>query len=106
MRSTTDEFDESWCENDLEREFLRTFNAVHDKIQENLHQASLLIEQACQLADDNGIPFKPKFPLCGFKMSYIPQSYEDKFPKLDRDFMNNLTDAYGGYEGWQTSQVC
>src|ERR1700723_2063982 len=81
--STIDPFDDAFCENDLEREFLKTFHAVHGKIQENLRQASLLIEEAVKLSEENGMPFRPKFNLCGFKMSYIPRSMEEKFPKLD-----------------------
>ena len=104
MTDDTEELD-----NELEKEFLQAYNDVHAEIQENLRQASLLIDKAVALAESRGVPFVPKFPLCSFTMSYIPQSYREKFSKLDTNFVHDLTDAHGywkDYGGWQTSQTC
>lgn len=96
----------SIVENQLETDFEKAFNEVHDQIQLKLTQAAKLIEEAVKLSEDSGVPFKPEEPLTFVRPSYIPRSMEKKFPDIDQDFVAELTDAYGYDAGWQWSQVC
>lgn len=100
----------------LEREFTETFNKVNPEIQDKLDKAEILIKEAVALSEAHGVPFRPQKSILGFKMSYIPHSFQEKFPSPNEDnyyddwwdFWTSLTDAHGGgeYDGWQTSQVC
>lgn len=91
----------------LEKEFTEVFEKVHPQIQEKLAQAAKLIDEACALAEEHGVPFRPKVA-APFRMSYIPDSLQEKFPDFDQDIWSQITGAYGGgdYTGWQQSQVC
>lgn len=98
---------ESFASNELEKEFEKQFNLVHGKIQENLREASRLIDEAVALSDKYGIPFRPKVRH-PFRMSYLPESMNELFPNIDHEFVTELTGAHGYWEygGWQTSQTC
>lgn len=88
--------------------FEETFNSIESQIQEKMAAAAKLVREATSLSEQHGIPFRPKVGT-PFKMSYIPDSFEKKFPEVSGDYAwNDLTDAYGGgdYTGWQQSQVC
>lgn len=87
--------------------FEQTFNAVHDQIQEKVAAAAKMLGEATVLAEKHGIPFRPNVGT-PFRMSYIPDSFSEKFPKVaDGWDWCDLTDANGGeYSGWQASQTC
>lgn len=89
--------------------FEQTFNAVHDQIQEKVAAAAKLLNEATALSEKHGIPFRPKVGM-PFRMSYIPDSFADKFPEVSEshDDWCDLTNAHGGgdYTGWQASQTC
>ena len=90
------------------KQFEQTFNSVHDQIQAKMAEASKLISEATKLAEEHGIPFRPNRGT-PFRMSYIPDSFEEKFPEVkDGDDWQDLTNAHGGwdYTGWQQSQTC
>ena len=95
------------CDNEMEEEFLKTFNSIHDEIQSKLAAAAKLINEAEALSEAHGIPFRPDETIMFCEPSYIPESLQEKFPELNIDFWTEITGAYGyGYSGWQQSQVC
>jgi uncharacterized protein (DUF302 family) len=94
-------------ETDLEKEFERVFDEVHPQIQDKLAQAAKLIREAEALSEKHGIPFRPKEEIMFCRPSYLPDSLNEKFPDLDSEFWNAVTDAWAyDYQGWQQSQVC
>lgn len=95
-------YEEEW------NKFERTFKDVHDQIQAKMAEASKAIREATALAEEHGIPFRPKIGT-PFRMSYIPDSFSEKFPDVSRsDDWQDMTNAWGGgdYTGWQQSQTC
>lgn len=98
----------SKTEEELEQEFITLYNVVHPQIQEKLAAAVKLIDEAEALAEEHGIPFRPKQDIMFCNPSYIPASLDEKHPELERDFICDFTGAYGNddYPGWQQSQTC
>lgn len=95
-------YEEEW------NRFEQTFNSIHDQIQGKIAAAAKLLDEATDLAEEHGIPFRPKVGM-PFRMSYIPDSFEEKFPEVKNgDDWYDLTNAHGGYDytGWQASQTC
>jgi hypothetical protein len=92
----------------MEAEFQKVFDEHHPEIQAKIAAAAKLLAEAEELAEKHGLPFRPKTSVLGFRMSYIPESLDQKFPELEQDFWSHVTGAYGGYDyaGWQSSQVC
>lgn len=91
----------------LENEFQKVFEEVNPLIQSNLKEAARLINEAVALSEKSGVPFRPKDKLAWIAPSYIPKSFRDKFPHVEQDFVEQVTDSYGGYyKGWQYSQTC
>lgn len=92
----------------LETEFRATFEKVHPEIQAKLEEAARLINEACALAEEHGVPFRPKKRLVFIAPSYIPRSFAQKFPELyeEYDLWADITGAHGSDEGWQYSQTC
>lgn len=85
----------------LEQLFRDTYQVVNAQIQEKLSQATELINQAQNLSEQNGVPFNAGgLPSV---ISYIPDSLQEKFGELDRGTINDISDTYGEYAGWQTS---
>ena len=97
-------------EEEIEKEFESVFNTVHPQIQEKLAAAAQLINEAEALAEEHGIPFRPKHDIMFCNPSYIPTTLREKFPEVEMDYISHLTEAYGdteyGYNGWQQSQTC
>lgn len=90
----------------LEAEFQQVFEQVHPLIQANLAEAARLINEAVSLSEKSGVPFCPKEKLTWIKPSYIPKSFREKFPNVEKDFVEQVTDSYGWHDGWQYSQTC
>ena len=88
--------------------FEETFNSIHAQIQAKMAEANRAIKEATALAEEHGIPFRPQYGT-PFRMSYIPDSFSEKFPEVsESDGWQDLTNAHGGYDytGWQQSQTC
>jgi hypothetical protein len=90
--------------------FEETFNTIHPQIQAKLAEAAKALREATTLAEKHGIPFRPQVGT-PFRMSYIPDSFEEKFPEVSKDgdyAWSDLTNAHSGgdYAGWQQSQTC
>lgn len=92
----------------LEKEFEDLATSVGLEIQDKITQAEKLLNEACALADEHGIPFFTSVSLLG--QPYVPEKFETKWCDLDRDFVTDLTEVMsndlGSAYGWQTSQVC
>lgn len=89
-------------------QFRQSFDEHHPEIQAKLAAAGKLIAEAEEIAEKHGLPFRPKAALLGFRMSYIPDSMEKKWPGLESDDWTEIANAWGGYDysGWQASQTC
>jgi hypothetical protein len=88
--------------------FEETYNSVQEQIQEKVAAAAKLLDEATSLAEKYGVPFRPETGT-PFRMSYIPDSFEKKFPEVSGSWdWCDLTNAHGGgdYTGWQASQTC
>ena len=88
--------------------FEQTFNSVHEQIQSKIAAAAKLLDEATDLADKHGVPFRPNVGT-PFRMSYIPDSFKEKFPDVaDGSDWCDFTGAHGDtyYGGWQSSQTC
>lgn len=94
-------------EGGLEAKFRQTVDKYNPEIQTKLAAAVELIEQAENIANEHGIPFRPNMSITGFSMSYIPENFNALFGSLDSDLVYDATNASGqDYAGWQTSQTC
>lgn len=94
-------------ESSLEGTFRQTVAKYTPEIQAKLNAAAELIKEAENIANEHSVPFRPESTIAGFKMSYIPKSFNEAFGNLDEDLVYELTHASGNdYSGWQTSQTC
>jgi hypothetical protein len=105
---TSETLDIEWLEKpdtEMEREFRRAYFSTIDLIEEKLEAASTLISEAVKIAEKAGVPFRSYVsPLSN---SYCPRSRVEKFPDLDNEFVNQVTDTYDNeYGGWRHSAVC
>jgi hypothetical protein len=91
-------------DSEIERTFRLAVNDAQARIGAKLIEASKLIDEACAISEETGIPFRAGVSPLG--QSYIPSSLSEKFPDLDREFATDIADAHGEYEGWQYSAVC
>lgn len=93
----------------LKSKFKAVIQKIDPQIQMKCAQAALLLEEAVKLSEDNGVPFIPKTKIMFCSPSYIPKTLTDKFPNLDVDFWQTLTETYQEDEtifGWQEEQIC
>ncbi len=88
---------------ELEKEFQELVDEVHSRIFEKLSEASTALREAMQIADEHGVSFDSN-------ISFLSQTYKadllEKFKELDSEFVQEVTDCYGEYDGWQHSSVC
>lgn len=91
-------------DSEMERAFRLASRDAQRRINEKLDQAMAALSEAEKISEETGIPFSSGISPLG--QSYIPASLEDKHPDIDRDFVNDITGAYGEYGGWQHSAVC
>lgn len=88
----------------LEREFRIKAAEVINMIDEKLSIAAKAIEEAEAIAEEHGVSFSAGVSPLG--QSYMAASASEKWPDLSKEFMNEVTDSYGEYDGWQHSAVC
>jgi hypothetical protein len=95
-------------DNKLEQEFETLTLSVCKKIQNKVKRAEKLIKEACQLSDDNGIPFFTEVSLLG--QPYVPETFKTRWSCLDSNFVADLTEVMvsdlSSPYGWQTSEIC
>lgn len=93
--------------NSLESRFRKVVDQYTPTIQDKLAAAAGLIEEAEELADKHGLPFRPKYSITGFCMSYMPKTFKQMFSTVNSNLVYELTHASGNeYDGWQSSQTC
>lgn len=106
--SGTEETLDTWMVHAEDSEMERTYRlAVKDaqrRMNEKMSQASALLDEAVAISEETGIPLDAG--ISPLSQSYIPGSMTEKWPDVDRGFMNDLANAYGEYDGWQHSAVC
>ena len=92
----------------LEAEFTKVCDEHMKEIQDKLSAAAILIDEAEALSEKYGLPFRPKTSIMWCRPSYLPKTFEEKFPDLDCDAVDAITNASGDYNypGWQVSQTC
>jgi hypothetical protein len=93
-------------DSEMERDFRKAAHHADDLIQAKLDEASAAINEAVKIAERYGVPFRSH--VSTLSNEYFPRSTEKKYPELDREFIQNITDTYNEYEssGWKRSAVC
>ena len=90
-----------------EREFREAYMVASQEINDKMSEAYNLVKEACKVSEKYGVPFSASVsPLSN---SYTPNSFSSKFPEVDREFVQELTETYSPdteYGGWQHSAVC
>lgn len=90
-----------------ERQFRMVALVAKEKIEAKLAEASKALDEAEEIAEEYGVPFHSG--ISPLSQSYFPTTTSEKFPDVDSDFINEISDAYHsdyGGEGWQHSAVC
>ena len=102
------EQDEIEPESELEAAFQKACDEHMKEIDEQLELASDALDKAVELSEKYGIPFSAGTSPLG--QSYVPNSFEKKFPGLESSFAEEITGAYSEYYGegggWEHSAVC
>jgi hypothetical protein len=90
-------------DSELERDFRVNAYTAQKLINAKMAEAEAAVDEACKIAEQYGVSFGASVsPLSQtFKVS-LPEKYEE----LDSDFVQNICDVYGEYDGWQHSAVC
>ena len=92
-------------ESKLEAEFESACAEARVEINKHIMAAKKSLEEAEKVAEKYGIPFKASAsPIAN---SYIPKSFEEKFGKLEREFVSEISGVWSDfYAGWEHSAVC
>jgi hypothetical protein len=91
----------------MEREFRTKAVEISKEIDQKLRVASTALREAVEISEKHGIPFHAN--ISSLRQGYTPESLYTLFPKIDKEFINTLTDVfneYDGHVGWQHSRVC
>lgn len=91
-------------DNELERQFRLAVPDAHKRIQEKIALAEKYLAEAVDISEETGIAFSAGISF--LSQSYKPASFSDKFPDVSEELMQEVTDSYCEYEGWQHSAVC
>lgn len=103
---TLDYWDVASEDNEMERTFRVKAMEVTKLIDAELNQAHEHLRSAVKLSEEHGISFGSGIsPLA---QSYIATTFKDKWPDVEQELANGITDTYSEYdnEGWQHSAVC
>lgn len=91
-------------DSEVERSFRLAMGDAQARIDAKMDAAYAALQEAVKISEETGIPFGAS--ISPLSQSYIPNSLQEKFPDIDREFYSELAGAYGEYEGWQHSAVC
>lgn len=91
-------------DSEFEREFRIKSREITDLIGEQLAIADKALDEAVAIAEAHGVSFSSG--VSPLSQSYIANSAKEKWPEVSERFMNEITEAYGEYGGWQHSAVC
>lgn len=89
---------------EVERAYRLAVKDAQRRMSEKMAIASAALDEAVAISEETGIPLDAG--ISPLSQCYIPQSMQEKFPDVDREFMTELAGAYGEYDGWQHSAVC
>lgn len=90
-------------DSELERDFRVNAMTAQRLINAKMAEAEAAVGEACKIADQYGVSFGASVsPLSQTYKVSLPEKYED----LDSEFVQNICDVYGEYDGWQHSAVC
>lgn len=103
---TLDYWDVHPEDSEMERAFRVKAMEVTDLINEELSQAHKHLAAAEKLAEENGISFSSS--ISPLSQSYVASTFAEKWPDIEEDFANEITEAYSEYGdgGWEHSAVC
>lgn len=89
---------------ELEAEFTKYVEEVQEKIYAKVKEAKEALNEACKIADENGVGFYSGISPLGQSYYVYPTG---KFAELDSEVVNDITGTYSEYDaGWQHSAVC
>jgi hypothetical protein len=88
----------------LQEEFEYQYKEAYEKIKIKMAEAAIALDEAVRISEEYGVPFYADVSIIG--QSYKPKSFDDKFPSIDYDFVEDVTGTSANYVGWQTSQIC
>lgn len=94
-------------DNEMERNFRKAAVEASSKIAKLLAKASKALDEAEEIAEKYGVPFRSGISPLG--QSYYPTTTDSLYPDLDREFIDSISGAYHseyGEQGWQHSAVC
>jgi len=91
-------------DSEMEREFRIKAAEIGDLIQAKLSEASKALDEAEAIAEEHGISFSSG--ISPLSQSYKAASAGDRWPDVSSEFMNEITESHGEYDGWQHSAVC
>jgi hypothetical protein len=84
----------------LEAEFLKVQKESRVLIEKKLIQLNQTLSEAVNVSEKYGIPFE----VSAFGYTYTPDSFQEKFDALDRDWLSQNTNIMPDeYPGWQSS---
>lgn len=99
--------DEDLEDDTLDAEFIKIADATNKEIEAKMEEACKALNEAVKLSEKNGIPFRANISFLG--QSYIPKSFENKFPDVDLDQALEYMGAWRTdfqETGWAHSSIC
>lgn len=91
-------------DSEMERAYRLAVDDAKTRMNQKLAIARAALDEAVAISEETGVPLSAD--VSPLSQSYIPQSMQEKFPDVDREFMTELAGGYGEYDGWQHSAVC
>ena len=96
------------CFDHEDSEYERAFRIANESaaalIKAKLKLASDYLDEAVKVSEETGIAFNSNISF--LNQSYMPYSTCEKFPKVDRGFINDITESCNDYDGWEHSAIC
>lgn len=106
VEETLDYWDVDPEDNEMERTFRVKATEVLEKIYAELELAHKHLRAAQDLSEEHGISFSSS--ISPLSQSYIASTFHEKWPDVDEELANSITEAYSEYGdgGWEHSAVC
>jgi hypothetical protein len=100
-----DDSEKEFVETDMEKEFKKAQEVAMEKINAKIAEAAVALSEAVKVSEEYGVPFTSEVSF--LYNTYTPDSFEEKFSEVDRDWLNEVAEIYvDGYSGWEHSAVC
>jgi hypothetical protein len=93
-------------ETELEKQFQEAFETTEKLFDEQIEIAHKALRKAAAISEAYGVPFRARSS--HLNVSYFPESFDEKFPDIDSEFVSDLTATHNEYgdSGWQHSAIC